>query len=194
MADIRPARDVDREAVAAMLGRAFADDPAFSFIFPDPVERARRLPPLFATFFERDATAGMRLIAEGCRGATLWRAPGHAVEPGRIGLSGIWRAWRLLGGALPRGKRVGDAIDAHFPAQPFWYLHVAGCDPAAQGQGLGRQLIQAGIDRTAGHPIYLETATERNVGFYQTLGFRVTGQWSVPGDGPCFWSMLRPQD
>ncbi|PNB46458.1 GNAT family N-acetyltransferase, partial [Pseudomonas sp. FW305-130] len=53
--------------------------------------------------------------------------------------------------------------------------------------------IQAGLDRIAedGRPVYLETANERNVGFYATLGFVVTEAWQVPKGGPMFWSMLR---
>ncbi len=42
----------------------------------------------------------------------------------------------------------------------------------------------------SGLPFYLETATERNLGFYQGLGFRVTDEWRVGRDGPLFWSML----
>lgn len=39
--DIRTAANADRDAVAAMLARAIADDPAMAFIFPDSA--ARRL-------------------------------------------------------------------------------------------------------------------------------------------------------
>ncbi len=30
--------------------------------------------------------------------------------------------------------RLRDAIEAHFPAGPFWYLHIAGVDPTRQGR------------------------------------------------------------
>lgn len=88
---------------------------------------------------------------------------------------------------------MSAAIDAHFPAGDFWYLHVAGCDPAAQGKGHGGAAIRAGLDRIAasGLPAYLETATQQNVGFYRMLGFEVTSDWAVPRGGPRFWSMLR---
>ena len=69
---MRNAGRADRARVAAMLARAFADDPAMSWIFPDPAERARRLPRLFAILFDADA-AGMRVVTAGGEAATLWR-------------------------------------------------------------------------------------------------------------------------
>lgn len=189
---VRDATPEDRDAVAAMLARAFDDDPVLDWLMPDPAVRARRVPGMFAAFFTGDGPPGMRLATPGCEAATLWRAPGAAKEEDG-GLPGLWHAWRLFGGALLRGKRVGDAIAAHFPPQPFWYLHIAGCDPAHQGKGLGRAVVQAGLDRIGNVPVYLETAKERNLGFYQSLGFAVTDEWSVPRGGPRFWSMIRPQ-
>ncbi|MCP4025358.1 MAG: ATP-binding protein, partial [Sphingomonas sp.] len=70
------ADDADRGRIAAMLARAFADDPAMAYIFPDRADRALRLPRLFALLFDADAQAGLRLVAGGGAAATLWRAPG----------------------------------------------------------------------------------------------------------------------
>lgn len=185
----------DRAPVAAMLARAFAEDPATCFIFPDPVVRARRLPRLFALLFDGDESAGMRLVTAGGAAATLWRGPGRS-RTSRLEL--IRSAWPVLrtmglGGTLARALAVSDAIDAHHPAGDYWYLHIAGCDPAMQGRGLGRAAVQAGIDRVAGGglPICLETPLEKNIGFYLGLGFELTGEWQVPKGGPRFWSMMR---
>lgn len=182
----------DRAAVVASLARAFADDPAMAWIFPDPATRAARLPRLFGILFDSDA-GGMRLVTAGGEAATLWRGPGQA-RTGRVEM--LRRAIPLLlalGAGRGRAMRVADAIDAHMPAGDHWYLHVAGCDPVHQGRGHGAAAVRGGLDRAAGRlPAYLETATERNLGFYQGLGFAVTGDWCVPGGGPRFWSMLRP--
>jgi ribosomal protein S18 acetylase RimI-like enzyme len=176
-----------------MLARAFRDDPAFAYIFPDPVERARRLPRLFALLYDSDGRAGMRLLTGGGEAATLWRAPGKADVGWGEMLRHAVPLLATLGGAVRRAMAVGAAIDAHMPAGDVWYLHVAGCDPDAQGRGFGRQALQAGLSRVAGRlPCYLETATERNIGFYASAGFTVAGEWRVGADGPVFWSMLRP--
>lgn len=176
-----------------MLARAFQDDPAFGYIFPDPVTRARRLPRLFALLFDSDGAAGMRLVSAGGEAATLWRGPGRAAMGWGEMLRHAIPYLHALGGALPRALQVSSAVEAHMPAGDFWYLHIAGCDPTAQGRGLGRRALVAGLDRAAGRlPCYLETATERNLGFYASVGFRVTDEWRVGRDGPRFWSMLRP--
>jgi len=83
----------DRRAVAAMLGRAFADDPAFSWIFPDPDDRARRLPWFFAMLLDSGMVGGMALRSAECDAASLWLAPGPSGPTGR--LKRLRRAWPL---------------------------------------------------------------------------------------------------
>lgn len=190
---VRLAAAADREAVARLLARAFADDPAMAYIWPDPVVRARGLPKLFRLLFDGDAQAGMRLVTAGGEAATFWRGPGMARAGGLDLMRRIVPLLTTFGPAIGRALAVSGAIDKHMPSGEFWYLHIAGCDPAHQGRGLGRVVVQSGIDRVAGRMrCYLETATEANLGFYGALGFSVTAEWRVAADGPTFWSMLRP--
>ncbi len=193
MVTIRDAVSDDRAAVAAMLGRAFADDPAMSYIFPDPLTRAERLPRLFALLFDSDAV-GMRLVSGAAEVVTFWRPPGEAEVPITAMLRQAIPLLATLGTALPRALRLAHAIEAHFPSEPFWYLHIAGVDPARQGRGLGGASIRAGLVRcdADGVPAYLETATGSNVALYGRLGFELIREWSVPKGGPRFWSMIRP--
>ena len=192
LSSVRVAGNRDRAAIAATLARAFGDDPATSFIFPDPVLRAKRLPRLFALLFDEDVT-GMRLMTTGGEAATLWRGPGR-IRTTRLDL--LREAVPLLltfGTALSRALAISDAIDAHLPQGDYWYLHIAGCEPAAQGKGFGGAAVRSGLERVAasGLPAYLETPLERNISFYQGLGFEVIADWAVPKDGPRFWSMWR---
>ena len=192
---VRLAGSADRARVATLLSDAFADDPAMRFIFPDAADRARRLPRLFGLLFDRGGAAGMRLLTAGGEAATFWRAPGR-VHTGRWEmLRSLPQLLWALGPNVARAMRVADAIDVHMPAGDYWYLHMAGCDPAQQGRGHGAAAVRAGLRRAAVRlPACLETATERNIAFYTGLGFAVTGEWTVPGGGPRFWSMLRPAD
>ena len=190
---IREAIRADRDVVAAMLARAFADDPATSYIFPDRTDRVKRLPRMFRLIFDEDVD-GMPLITGSGEAATLWRKPGQA-EIGKLEmLRQILPLIGAFGSALVRAMRVGDAIDAHHPPGPYWYLHIAGVDPAHQGKGLGSASIRQGLARARedGLPAFLETATPSNVGLYQSLGFEVIDDWHVPKGGPKFWSMLNP--
>ncbi|MBB4047422.1 MULTISPECIES: GNAT family N-acetyltransferase [Sphingomonas] len=193
MVNIREAGARDRAAVATMLGRAFADDPAMSYIFPDAADRAKRLQRLFGLLFDSDGV-GMRLVSQDADAGTFWRPPGQAHVPTMAFARRLIPVLHALGASLPRAMRLGDAVEAHFPSEPFWYLHIAGVDPARQGRGLGGASIRAGLARcdADGVPAYLETATESNVGLYARLGFELTGEWSVPKGGPRFWSMMRP--
>lgn len=178
--------------MSRILAAAFFDDAAMTYIFPNEAERRVRLPRLFAILFDSDGAAGPRFVTTGGEAATLWRNPGRAqVRWGEM----IRRAGPLLHAlstALPRALRVGDAIDGHMPAQPFLYLHIAGCDPAHQGRGFGSRAIAAGIAGAGVHPVYLETPNPATLGLYARHGFELTGEWSVPNGGPRFWSMLRP--
>jgi GNAT superfamily N-acetyltransferase len=186
------ASNADRAAIAAMLARAFGEDPATSFIFPDPVLRAKRLPRLFALLFEEDAH-GMRLVTAGGEAATLWRPPGGNRTSRLDLLREAIPLLRIFGTAIGRALAVSDAIDLHLPQGDYWYLHIAGCEPAQQGKGFGGAAVRSGLERIApsGLPAYLETPLERNIGFYQGLGFEVTADWVVPKGGPRFWSMWR---
>lgn len=182
-----------RERIAQLLAEAFANDPAMSWILPDPVVRARRLPRLFRLLFDADAAHGVRLMTAGGEAATLWRSPGQATTGYAEMLRHAIPMLATFGSALGRAIAVSNAIDAHMPKGQFWYLHIAGCDPAHQGKGLGGAAIKGGLDRlaTGRLPAYLETATEANRGLYQRYGFRVIDEWQVSGGGPTFWSMWR---
>ncbi|MEO9131941.1 MAG: GNAT family N-acetyltransferase [Sphingomonas sp.] len=192
LSQVRVAEDRDRAAVAATLARAFGEDPATGFIFPDAARRANQLPKLFALLFNEDVR-GMRLVTTGGEAATLWRPPGGNRTSRLDLLREAIPLLRIFGTALGRALAVSDAIDVHLPRGDYWYLHIAGCEPAAQGKGFGGVAVRSGLERIAesGLPAYLETPLERNIGFYQGLGFEVTADWVVPKGGPRFWSMWR---
>lgn len=192
VSDVRVAVSADSATIAAMLARAFADDPAMAYIFPDPADRARRLPRLFALLFDSTPRDGLRLVTGGGEAATLWRPPGQGSAAMLDMLRLAWPLWRAFGGALGRALAVSNAIAEHFPSGAYWYLHIAGCDPVAQREGLGSAAVRAGLARIApsGLPVYLETAREANLGFYRSLGFTVSGDWTVGATGPRFWSLF----
>jgi hypothetical protein len=191
---VRLASSGDRADVARLLSAAFFDDAAMTYIFPESEVRRVRLPRLFAILFDSDGLAGPRFVTAGGEAATLWRQPGRA----KVGWGEMLRRSAALvhafGTALPRALRIGDAIDAHMPREPFHYLHIAGCDPAHQGRGHGSQAIAAGLAGIGGELAYLETPNPLTIPLYRRHGFEVTGEWDVPKGGPRFWSMLRRSD
>jgi GNAT superfamily N-acetyltransferase len=83
-------------------------------------------------------------------------------------------------------------IEERHPKAPHWYLSVLGTEPGHQGEGLGSTVLQPVLDECdrLEIPAYLETGTERNVGFYARHGFRVMERIELP-DGPPMWLMWR---
>jgi ribosomal protein S18 acetylase RimI-like enzyme len=66
-------------------------------------------------------------------------------------------------------------LKAHHPKGEFAYLFFLAVDPGVQGKGAGSALMHeviAECDRR-NRPIYLETSVERNLPFYQKLGFEI---------------------
>jgi GNAT superfamily N-acetyltransferase len=182
----------DRAQISRLLAAAFFEDAAITYIFPDPETRRARLPRFFSILFDSDGKAGPRFVTVGGEAATLWRGPGRAQIGWLEMLAEAGSLLRALGMALPRALRVGEAIDAHMPREPFLYLHIAGCDPRHQGRGHGSEAIAAGLALASDLPAYLETPNPLTLPLYARHGFELIGEWEVPKGGPRFWSMLRP--
>ena len=96
-----------------------------------------------------------------------------------------------LGGAR-HVTSVMDVIEKRHPHEPHWYLQAIGTDTAKQGKGFGGVVIRSGLAKAdqAGMPAYLESSKETNVPIYQSFGFEVTGEITLP-DGPTLWPMWR---
>ena len=181
------------ESIARTLARAFQNEEACSYIFPDPEVRARRLIAMFRVMVANDAKAGSAYQTESGEAITLWRAPGNPSGTAWESAKSLLPLIAALGPSIGRGLQVSGLNEKHYPTEPFHYLHFAGCAPEHQGKGLGGAAIRAGLAQAdADHlPAYLETATERNIGIYRNLGFEVIAEWSVTRALP-FWGMLRP--
>jgi ribosomal protein S18 acetylase RimI-like enzyme len=86
-----------------------------------------------------------------------------------------------------------NAIGRARPTEPHWYLSTIGMDPSAQRTGVAKGLLGLRLARCdQDHvPVALVTGEQSNVGYYESLGFAVTGQAEVPGGGPAQWTMWR---
>jgi GNAT superfamily N-acetyltransferase len=181
----------------AVLADALLDDPAWVHVVPDARQRRTALTALTGVAV-RSAGEQVRVASstdEGLLGVAVWQAPG------RYPL-GRGRALRTAAPAVPAMlrlgrrardlQRLGAGLDAWFPDEPVRYLQALGVAPGAQGRGVGRRLVEDGLDvaRTRHEPVYLETGKAENVGWYQDLGFTLLdpGRPVYPG-GPVMWRM-----
>jgi GNAT superfamily N-acetyltransferase len=190
-------RDVtasDTGPLAAVLGRAFADDPVWRWMFPRHPER---MAGLFAMLLRHaHLPNGVSELAEdggAIMAGALWDPPGRWKIPLTTQIRQVPGLLRILG---PRTFKVmrglGDIERAH-PVEPHWYLAILGTDPPAQGRGLGSALLRSRLSRCdAGRlPAYLESSKESNVPYYERFGFAVTGEIHMPDGGPSIWPMWR---
>src|SRR5581483_5457107 len=162
---------------SAVLARAFQDDPAWVWLFPDTERRERLLPWLFRVGFEVTA-ADVYATAGEIRGAARWQPPGRAtIHVGatlRALLATPLRIGAATGQFLAYGRAV-EALRADVAKGPHWYLAGIGVDPAAK----------------AGLPTVLLTNNEANLSFYERHGFVVMKQSETPKGGPKAWAMVR---
>lgn len=184
-------------AVAALLVRAFADDPLVRVLCDaDPTRRllqttwsfrmsvrAHCLSPQPAWVLNdgRGAPAGVILVSR----------PSMSLN-GRPDILFSLRALPYIGWrTIQRGLRAGALLAQHAPRGPFTYIRTLGIDPRLQRQGLGSQLLRQALQSAPPQwPVYLETARERNLRFYERHGLQCVGKFEYLGI--TIWRMLRP--
>lgn len=192
----------ESDETAAMLARAFRDDPMTRFILPDAASRERLLPWLMGATVRYGLHHGEVYASAspcGIDGAAIWLPPGETrLTFGRMLRAGMLAAPLRLGFAafgrfMTLAGRV-DEVHGRVASMPHWYLWGLGVAPDRQGRGLGGELLQpvlarADATRTA---CYLETFNPASVAFYRKHGFAVAAEEDITRDGPHFWAMVRP--
>lgn len=189
---VRRALENDRNRVVRTLSLAFRNDPFIAWFYPDEQRRARRIDAFFDLLWRANWPDGQIDVAAQGEGAALWRPPGCWRVPRRKMLVNLPAMVHTYGTAAGRVFASLAAMERQHLAQPHWYLMTLGTNPQAQGRGLGKALIRAGLDRCDADrvPAYLESGDANNIGFYEQLGFRLLSENRVPG-GPYFYPMIR---
>lgn len=183
-----------------MLGRAFHDDPLWTALVPDPERRRTALATMFTALTRTVVAAGgLAETTSGFGAAALWQPPGRDIGSWAMVRSGlalprfvIRMSRRDRGRMMGALRQIGDRRTQLMPG-PHWYVPAIGVDPDHQGGGLGSALMGTGIERAdrGGTPIYLETETEDNVGFYEHLGFEVLDEMVATPIDVRLWLMAR---
>jgi GNAT superfamily N-acetyltransferase len=188
---VRPARGDDFGPLAAMLARAFYDDPVTAWFYPDATRRMKHARRFFGIRLRQLEEQDLIYTNEDCSGAALWTLPGRWREDLRQSLMLL----PMLPVLLPRIVRSTHAvreIERRHPVRPHYYLSVLGTEPQQQGGGIGSALLGPVLQRcdTDGVGAYLESSKESNVDFYVRHGFSVTERIELP-EGPALWLMWR---
>jgi ribosomal protein S18 acetylase RimI-like enzyme len=178
-----------------VLARAFQDDPAWSWVLPNPRRRASLLPWLFQTGFEI-ADAEVWTTEGEIRGVARWLPPGqpnvHVGAMLRALVTTPLRVREATNRFFAYGRAV-ESLRGRAVPEPHWYLAGIGVDPPYQRRGIGSELLAPGLEAAdgAGLPCALLTNSEENLAFYRSRGFEVVREGRTPDDGPRAWMMRR---
>jgi GNAT superfamily N-acetyltransferase len=178
-----------------LLARAFMDDPAWVWLFPDPERRRSVLPWLFRIGFDVTA-ADVWVTAGPILGVARWLPPGRpSMRLGPTFRALLATPLRLGGATLPflaYGRAV-ETLRAKVMPGPHWYLAGIGVEPAERRRGIGASLLEPGLTAAEreGLPVVLLTNTEENLPFYAQHGFDIVAEGDTPQGGPKAWAMVR---
>ena len=106
---------------------------------------------------------------------------------------GMIRGTRLTLKMKPTFAPLEAGRKANMRGREYVYLVIISVASEFQGQGHGGKLLRALFEECeqVGTPIYLETATERNVRMYKRLGFRLLDEIALAVIDLPQWAMLR---
>ncbi len=191
---MRTATAADVKPLAAVMARAFYEDPPFIWMLPDPSTRLKRSRRFYAALARGEAFAcggiDVALVGAEVAGATIWRPPGHwETERLRTAL----RIVRAFGRRTRAAAGLAQAMSRAHPREPHWYLFAIAVDPAWQGTGVASALLRPRLDLCDrdGLPAYLESSKPASVPLYQHFGFEPTGHPDLPEGAPPLTAMWR---
>jgi GNAT superfamily N-acetyltransferase len=183
-------------AAAAMLARAFHDDPLMRYAIPDSDERARLLPPLYERMIRFGMLAGeVYATADMPEGVAIWLPPNAKWTRENMEASGMHETPTLIGDQAY--QRYREVVSREWQARlreipgTGWYLFILGVEPRVQRSGLGGALMRPILERAETEQVvcYLETENESNVAFYLKQGFEVVVDGEEAGaSGVRFWT------
>lgn len=187
---------MDRAPAADLLADAFYDNPAHTFIYPDPAKRRRQLRWLMHTNLGGQFTVGRSFAARGSEGQiaamAFWHAPGapkatlkQLVRFGFFSMP-VLHGWPAFSRMLKSVDELEARREQCLAGQDSWYLNNMVVDPSHRGQGLGSSLLRQELTDTvkpSGFPASLTTQKKENVSFYRHLGFEVADHSRVGGAG-----------
>ncbi len=185
---VRLANHADIDAVAEMVGAAFARDPAWQFMVPadDAAAREAFARALLLPRVDR----GTAWVTDDHTAVAMWdrcsQTPSdpaaHAAAMGAFREAVGEQVWT-------RVELYDDAVKAEAPSRPYWYLGVLATHPGHQGRGLATAVLAPGLAAAEadGWDCWLETSTAANKTFYARRGFTEAVAVDNPGIPQTWW-------
>lgn len=198
---IEPLAPAEAEAAAAVLARAFRDNPGMLVLFKgDPPDvRLRLMDPCMRGFVEAVLRYGSaEVVKESGRivAVSLAFGPGRFPPPFRSLFTMAKGPLRAGLSRALRFARIDYEMRKRHPHYAHHYLWFLGVEPDRQGRGLGSQLLASLNDkaRRDGAPCYLETDKQSSVRLYEKHGYAVEREEILDGLQLKLWFMRRPKE
>ena len=190
---VRRASPQDRAGVVATVVAAFAEDPAWAFMFGEEYER---LAPDFAgALFDVRVVRDDVWVADDLAAVAMWDSPEKSDAASRHAES-VWERYRANAGehALERVAIYNAAVAAAASADPHWYLGVLATHPERRREGLASAVLAPILEQAdrLGLSCCLETSTGANRRFYEHRGFTEATDVVLPGGPSTWWLRRRP--
>lgn len=177
-------------------------DPFYVTITEEFADSEARRRQALARYFDYSMSQGARIgrlvvWPDQAVGAAVWLLPAEAsVHDAEENAKAEFLAAALGATGGVAYRRIIDFMRpraAAAVAESAWYLSIVGVMPSAQGQGIGKRLIEPTLAEAddAGVDCYLETFDRRNPSFYQRLGFSAVASYAEPVTGATYTIMVR---
>ena len=176
-----PATLNDKPLVVDILSESFDTNKSVNYVIKQDSKRAKRIKALMEYSFDNCYKFGQIWLNEDKSACALIMGPKSFSFKALL--------WDIkfavnAAGSLSVALKASDKeskVKKHHPKHPFMHLWFIGVKKEDQGKGLGSNLIQEiEAENNGKQPIYLETSTERNLPFYQRLGFEIYHELDSP--------------
>lgn len=165
----------DSAEISAILIQSFNDNKSLNYLIPKDFDRIKKQQCLIQYSILSCLEFGKVYLSKDKQACALILFP----DCKRLTLAALWRNLKLvftLGvSAAIVGMKRERLVKSRHPNGPLYYLWFVGVTPLDQGIGKGTSLMQELISdaHMMGREIVLETSTERNMPWYQKLGFQI---------------------
>ncbi|MGR3765817.1 GNAT family N-acetyltransferase [Rossellomorea sp. NS-SX7] len=183
-----------------VMSKAFLYDPLWVYLYKDEKMRKKYLERFFrvflSVFINKKNVYG---IGHPVQAVAVWVIPHNADTKTKSPLRDLLPMMKLFFSPFAFNLFKVSSVFSSFAALEKAYapnthykLESIGVDPDFQGKGLSAKLIAPIISEAQmkNIPVYTETITPLNVGFYEHFGFKTMEERSFPDMKLTVWSFL----
>ena len=188
----------DVKRAAAVLSRAFQEDPVFSYFIPDPETRKAKSHYIFEMLVQYSIRYGEVYATPDfeCVATVL---PDDKVEMNfRNALTngGLPIITRLNPVSVIRQLKVTDlmcSVHKELAPYPHIYGYLIGVEPNLRGQGYFSILNKHIMDKADSQqlPFYCDNVNEANIPKYEHHGMKIIREYTIPKTQVRIWAMVR---